>query len=142
MDERTMTRGFPWGEPAHPGIVRHYEDLIAIYRIIRAQLQQAIDRAFDHVSRDIGFVVSTTLPAVLEITDNPRQAQWALAEPLQGSLFDKSMMEAVRRPDASQWSGVPPGRHQLYLVWFDALKLIDEPDEAVGLFWPEVGFSW
>src|SRR5215216_5317334 len=22
------------------------------------------------------------------------------------------------------------------------LKLIDEPDDAVGLFWPEVGFSW
>ena len=22
------------------------------------------------------------------------------------------------------------------------LKLIDEPDDAVGLFWPDVGFSW
>ena len=34
------------------------------------------------------------------------------------------------------------------LIWNVALrvpvllKLIDEPEEAVGLFWPDVGFSW
>lgn len=123
MNERIMTRGFPWGEPAHPGIVKQFEDLIAIYKIIRTQFQEGIDRAFDRVSHDIGFVVSTTLPATLEISEDRKQAQWSVAEPLKGSLFDKAMVDAVKSPDPVPWKNVAPDTYQLYLVWYDALKL-------------------
>lgn len=122
MSERIMTRGFPWGEPAHPGIVKQYEDLIAIYRVVRDQLQEGIDRAFDRVSRDIGFVVSTTLPVTCEITEG-KPAQWTMAEPLRGSLFESAMLEALKRPSPDPWKAISAGQHQLYLVWFDALKL-------------------
>jgi hypothetical protein len=122
MSERIMTRGFPWGEPAHPGIVRQYEDLIAIYKVIRGQFQEGIDRAFDRVSRDIGFVVSTTLPVTLDIKEG-KTAQWTMAEPLKGSLFEKALVEAVQNPDPVPWKAVSAGQYKLYLVWFDALKL-------------------
>ncbi|HTS65243.1 MAG TPA: hypothetical protein VMH28_24645 [Candidatus Acidoferrales bacterium] len=123
MNERIMTRGFPWGEPAHPGIVKQYEDLIAIYKNIRAQLQETIDRAFDRVSRDVGFVVTTTIPATLEIAEGGKPAQWTMAEPIQGSLFEKAMMEVVKTPAATQWKEITAGKYQLYLIWYDALKL-------------------
>jgi hypothetical protein len=121
MNERIMTRGFPWGEPAHPGIVRQYEDLIAVYRVIRGQFQEGIDRAFDRVSRDIGFVVSTTLPFTLEIKED-KAAQWTIAEPLKESLFEKAILEALN-PDPVPWKAVSAGQYKLYLVWFDALRL-------------------
>jgi len=122
MSTNIMTRGFPWGEPAHPGIVKQFEDLIAIYKIIRGQLQDGIDRAFDRISRDIGFVVSTTLPVSLEIV-NDKAPQWAVAEPLKGSIFEKGILDAVKGPHPEPWKGVSAGKYQLYLVWFDALKL-------------------
>jgi hypothetical protein len=122
MNERIMTRGFPWGEPAHPGIVRQYEDLVAIYRAIRGQLQERIDRAFDRVSRDIGFVVSTTLPVTCEIKDG-RPVAWTMAEPLKGSLFEGALMEAVKGPIPDPWKTVAGGQYQLYLIWFNALQL-------------------
>jgi hypothetical protein len=117
-----MTRGFPWGEPAHPGIIRQYEDLLAIYAVIRGQLQEGIDRAFDRVSRDIGFVVSTTLPVTCEIAQG-KAAQWTMAEPLKGSLFETAILEALNKPSPDPWKAVSPGQYQLYLIWFDALKL-------------------
>jgi hypothetical protein len=122
MNERIMTRGFPWGEPAHPGIVKQFADLVNIYQVIRGQFQERIDRAFDQVSRDIGFVVSTTLPVTCEITDR-KTAQWTVAEPLKGSLFERAMLDAVTNPDPVPWKAVSAGQYQLYLVWFDALKL-------------------
>jgi hypothetical protein len=121
MSARIMTRGFPWGEPAHPGIVRHYEDLIAIYKVIREQLQEGIDRAFDRVSSQIGFVVSTTLPVTLEIAEGGKSVQWGMTEQLKGSLFEKEMMEAVGKTGFGK--GVSAGKYALYLVWYDALKL-------------------
>jgi hypothetical protein len=33
------------------------------------------------------------------------------------------MMEAVKSPDPVPWKGVSPGKYQLYLVWYSALKL-------------------
>lgn len=123
MDERIITRGFPWGEPAHPAIVKQYEDLVAIYRVIRKELQQAIDRAFDRVSREIGFVVTTTVPIGFEITADPTAVHWTIPDPLKGSLFGKAMVEAVSKPSPDPWKEVSPGRYQLLLIWHDALKL-------------------
>jgi len=122
MNERIMTRGFPWGEPAHPGIVRQYEDLVEIYKTIRGEYQEGIDQAFDRVSRDIGFVVSTTVPATFTVSDDRKSVQWDMAEPLKATVFHRAMME-VMKPSPDPWKNVSPGAYQLYLVWYDALKL-------------------
>jgi hypothetical protein len=123
MNERIMTRGFPWGEPAHPAIVKQYEDLVAIYRVIRKELQQGIDLAFDRVSREIGFVVTTTLSIGFEITADHSASHWTIPDQLKGSLFEKAMLEAVGRGTPDHWKEVSPGRYQLLLVWYEALKL-------------------
>ena len=54
-------------EPAHPGVIKLHDDLIDIYRVIRDRYQSAIDQAFDDVSRQIGFVIMTTLPVTLKV---------------------------------------------------------------------------
>ncbi len=123
MNERIITRGFPWGEPAHPAIVKQYEDLVAIYRVIRGELQQGIDLAFDRVSSEIGFVVTTTLPIGFEITAEHSAVHWTIPDPLKGSLFEKAMVEAVGKAGPDHWKAVSPGRYQLLLVWHEALKL-------------------
>lgn len=123
MSERIMSRGFPWGEPAHPGIIRYYDDLIASYRVIRGQFQEKIDEAFDAVSRQIGFVVTTTLPATLEIGEKGRSVQFILDASLKGSLFETRLMEVLGKPSPDPWKAVSPGSYKLYLVWYNALKL-------------------
>jgi hypothetical protein len=122
MNERIMTRGFPWGEPAHPGVVKQYEDLLAIYGVIRAQLQSKIDDAFDRVSNNIGFVVSTTIPARLEIADKGKAA-WSIGEHLKGSLFEAPLMEAMSGGVKAGDFKASAGTYNLYLIWYDALKL-------------------
>ena len=67
MDEKKAAIIRDWVEPAHPMVVRFYDDLLAIYRRIRDKFQQRIDETFDATSRTIGFLVTTTLPLTLEI---------------------------------------------------------------------------
>jgi len=122
MSERIMTRGFPWGEPAHPGIVKQFEDLVNIYKIIRAQHQDAIDNAFDQASRDIGFVVSTTIPVTADVAAG-KAPQFAVADSIKGSVFERAVTAAFKEPRAEAWAKAPAGQHQLYLIWFDALNL-------------------
>jgi hypothetical protein len=123
MTERIMSRGFPWGEPAHPGIIRYYDDLIAIYRVIRGQFQQQIDDAFDSVSRQIGFVVTTTIPVTLEVADERKAARWTMDASLKGSLFENKILGVIGDTKAETWKAVSPGSYKLYLVWYGALKL-------------------
>jgi len=122
MDEKVFARIRDWVEPAHPAVVKQFEDLVSIYRIIREKLQSHIDTAFDRASREIGFVVTTTLPVNLQISEKGAPAQWTVAESLRGSLFEKAIL-AVLEPHPDPWKGVSPGAYKLYLVWYDALKL-------------------
>jgi len=120
MDEKIMTRGFPWGEPAHPGLVKLFDDLFAIYKVIRERLQDPIDDAFDRASREIGFVVTTTIPATLTVAAKGK-GEWTLSEALKGSLFEKEILR-VLGPLPDPWK-VAAGEYKLYLLWYDALKL-------------------
>jgi hypothetical protein len=143
MTERIMSRGFPWGEPAHPGIVRYYDDLIAIYRVIRGQMQQKIDEAFDGVSRQIGFVVTTTIPVTMEVADEHKGARWTVGAALKGSLFEEKILGGMAEAKAELWKAVSPGKYNLYLVWYDALKLKLRKDwlEPVHFLATETGAS-
>ena len=66
MSENVFRNLRDWTEPAHPGVIRLYDELIQIYREMRKQ-QEEIDAAFDRVASQIGFVVTTTVPVRIEI---------------------------------------------------------------------------
>lgn len=110
-----------WKEPAHPGVIERYDDIAAIYRFIREKYQTAIDKAFDDVSRQIGFVVTTTVPIVLEIGNNGKVKNIDIAEHLKGTLFDK--VTGVMEGQDTIPGKVKAGKYNLYLFWHDALKL-------------------
>lgn len=122
MDEKTFARIRDWVEPAHPAVVRLYDDLIDIYIRIREKFQKEIDNAFDRISRQIGFVVTTTVPVVFEIGDKGVFKRMCMgAEHLKDTLFDKELSK-VFGPLPDPWK-VAAGSYNLYLIWFDALHL-------------------
>ena len=82
-------------EPAHPMVVKLYEELLAIYKVLRDSHQTAIDRAFDNASRQIGYVVTTTIPAIFEVGAKSQITGVKLgSENLKDTIFERS--SAVR----------------------------------------------
>ena len=116
-----------WVEPAHPMVVKFHDDLISIYKHIREQFQEKIDQVFDKVSRDIGFLITTTLPLTIEFAEEGRVKQIALgAENLKNTLFEKSfapLFKEMARKDPEFDKAIAPGTYNLYLLWYNALKL-------------------
>lgn len=122
MDDRVFARLRDFVEPAHPSVVRLYDDLLDIYRQVREVAQKDIDAAFDEVSRQIGYVVTATLPVTLELADQGVVKGVALgADHLKGTLFERGMLPVLKKikkvPNAS------PGTYKIYILWSDALKL-------------------
>lgn len=115
-----------WVEPAHPTLVQLHDDLVLLYTHVREQYQARVDKAFDDVSREIGYVVMTTAPVVLEITDRAKPLGLQMGAPtLKGTLYERAFREALNpqplppRPEF-KLSGTS---YNLYLVWYSALKL-------------------
>ena len=127
MAERIRFRPPP--EPAHVSLVRNYEDLVGILTHIRDKAQGEIDRAFDRVSSQIGFVVATTVPVTLEVEEGGNVKELALrGEHLQGTLFEKELLPSLTKilgeGHVPKVRGtVSKGTYDFYLLWFDALKL-------------------
>ena len=112
-----------WMEPAHPGIIKQYEDLLSIYRVIKEKYQKAIDSAFDSVSRKIGFVVTTTIPIVVEIGEKGNVANLIIGgDNLRGTLFESELQNALSKIKETPIKA-SAGKYCLYAIWFDALKL-------------------
>lgn len=112
-----------WTEPAHPGVVRLYDEMIEIYQEMRKQ-QEKIDAAFDKVASQIGFVVTTTLPVRIEVDANGTVKSAALdGEALRGTLFEKELAPFVGSLKDRKFKGVPVGTFRFYLIWYDALRL-------------------
>lgn len=125
-------------EPAHPGVIKLYDDLVNIFKIIREAYQEKIDATFDQVSRQIGFVVTTTLPITLNVTD--KEVKVALVgENLQGTLFEDAFLNVLGDLPQHVQGKVASGRYKLYLIWYDALKLKLHTDwmEPAHLHWLE-----
>jgi hypothetical protein len=124
MAERNFASLRDFVEPAHPGVVQLLDDLVVIYTVIRDQFQTQLDQAFDRVSRQIGFVVTTTLPVVFEIGEGSKRKGIKMsAEHLKDTLFDRELTEVfAKSPDPVPWK-VAPGSYQLYLLWHAALRL-------------------
>jgi hypothetical protein len=89
MDETVARRD--WQEPAHLVVVRHYDDLVAIHRVIREKFQSRIDEAFDRVSRQIGWVVAMTLPVRIIAAKGKVRSVELASEHLRGTVFEKEM---------------------------------------------------
>jgi len=108
-------------EPAHPMVVALHDSLVTIYKLIREKYQARIDAAFDEVSRQIGFVVTTTVPVEVEVGDGGKlKGATVGAESLKGTLFEK-----IANTVGSDAVGgnVAAGKYNLYLIWYPALKL-------------------
>ncbi len=122
MGEENFVRLRDWVEPAHPAVIRLYDDLISIYKRLRGTYQAEIDKTFDRVSQQIGFVVTVTIPVVFEAGEKGVIKSISIgAEHLKGTLFDKEF-SAVLKPQPDAWVSAP-GTYRLYLLWVEALKL-------------------
>jgi len=123
MSENIFRNVRDWTEPAHPGVIRLYDELIQIYQEMRKQ-QSEIDAAFDRVASQIGFVVTTTLPVRIEIDEGGIVRSAHLdGETLRGTLFEKEVGPFVAGLKGRKLGGVPAGTFRFYLIWYDALRL-------------------
>ncbi len=125
-------------EPAHPGVIKLQQDLVTIYQMIRERFQAGIDKQFDQVSRQIGFVVTTTLPVTFEMKG--REVKGGLAaENMGGTLFEQAFQPAFKEIGQAFAGQVDDGTYLLYLFWYEALKLKLHTDwlEPAHIFWME-----
>jgi hypothetical protein len=124
MEEEKLAVFGHWREPAHPGVIELHDDLVAILTLIRDKYQAAIDKAFDAVSRQIGFVVTTTLPVVVEVGGGGKISGAKMgAENLRGTIFEKGFEDVLAPLTGQQIPSVAPGAYKLHLIWLAALKL-------------------
>jgi hypothetical protein len=113
----------PPPEPAHVSIIRQYEDLVTILKLIREVAQEIIDQGFDRVSSQIGFVVTTTIPVTAEVSGQGLIKELVLrGEHLKGTLFENELLPALKEVLHTSVSA-HKGKYDFYLIWFDALKL-------------------
>lgn len=121
-----MAKFRDWVEPAHPSVVKQHEDLVNIYKFLREGVQVEIDKVFDKVSSQIGFVVATTLPVIIQIGDGGKIGKIELAaRNLQGTVFESEFAPIFKRLSGqSIGKGLSlAGSYNLALLWVDALKL-------------------
>ena len=129
-----------WVEPAHPVIVQQFDDLVNIYRAIRERSQERIDATFDAASRQIGFVVTTTLPVAVQIGAGGKIAKVAFkAKNLEGTVFEREFAPVFKEMTGQQTGKVKAGDYSLQLLWFEALKLKLKTDfmEPAHFHWME-----
>ena len=117
----------PPPEPAHSSVVRHFEDLVAILKHLR-ESQEEIDRVFDDIASQIGFVFTTTIPAIVEVEPGGKIDRVALrGEHFKGTLFEKGLLpvleERLRQLPEGRENRLHQGVYEIYVIWYDALKL-------------------
>jgi hypothetical protein len=104
-------------------VVRLHDQLREIYVYIRDRFQSEIDQAFDRVSRQIGFVVTTTVPVTLEVGPERKGIIIVEGEPFEGTLFARELIEVLAPIADAQIPSLSEGSYRLYLLWYEALKL-------------------
>ncbi len=119
---RRLMRDFM--EPAHPMLVRQFDALVALYRVIKEVGQRRLDEAFDRASQQIGFVVTTTLPATCTVTEGGKIERFELTGTnLQGTVFHREISPVLQELGKRPLAGIAAGAYPLLLVWHEALKL-------------------
>jgi len=116
-------RPTPWVEPPHPSVIRLYEDLIQVYRSMKEN-QRQIDRVFDRVASQIGFVVTTTLPVRAEVESKGTvRSLEPDGEAIRKTLFGTEFTPFLAELKGQVLQDVSPGTYRFYLIWYDALLL-------------------
>ncbi len=125
MENRTLESMHYWVEPAHPMVIKLYEDLVTIYRFIKDNYQKEIDAAFDRASQQIGFVVTTTVPVMLEIGEGGVIKSLIMgSECLKGTALEKELLmvfDLNKKTDSKV--NVSSGVYNLALFWYEAVNL-------------------
>lgn len=124
----------PWREPAHPSVVRLFEGLVQVYRSMKEN-QRKIDDLFDSASSKIGFVVTTTLPAHIEVEDKGKLRAFEFkGEAVKGTLFAEEFGPFLKEYKGRALQNVLPGAYDFYLIWSNALllKILHDPHERVA----------
>jgi hypothetical protein len=125
MAQNVSRRPIWWSEPAHPGIVQQLADVVTLYRAIREKVQTQIDKAFDEVSRQIGFVVATTLPVAITVDEKSKVTAVAVGgEQHKGTLFERELSKAFAPLIGQNVAGASAGTYHLYAIWQAALSLV------------------
>ena len=121
-----MAQNIPlwWHEPAHPGVIQQLSDVVSVYRAIREKVQPQIDKAFDEASRQIGFVVATTLPVAVTVDDKGKVTAVTIGGQFKGTLFERELAKAFTPLIGQNVAGVSPGTYNLYAIWQAALSLV------------------
>ncbi|HTY20801.1 MAG TPA: hypothetical protein VMC44_04120 [Geobacteraceae bacterium] len=113
-----------WVEPAHPVLVQRFEDLVAIYTLLKDSLQNKVDTVFDRVSKQIGFVVTTTLPVTIQIAGGGKIEKIEFtSKNLNGTLFEQEFTSLFKELTGKSAGKVGAGNYRLFLLWNEALKL-------------------
>lgn len=113
-----------WVEPAHPVLVQRYDDFIEIYRFLRDTFQERIDTIFDKVSKQVGFVVTTTLPVTMQIAGDGKIEKIGFTSVnLQGTLFGNEFAPIFKEIAGKKGIKASAGSYPLFLLWHEALKL-------------------
>ena len=134
-------RPTPWVEPPHPSAIHLYQDLIQVYRSMKEN-QREIDQVFDRVASQIGFVVTTTLPVLMEVESNGSVRSFEPAsEAVRNTLFEAEFKPFLEELKGRGFQDVSPGKYRFYLIWLDALlyKLAIEANEPPHAFASLIG---
>ncbi|MCE8427839.1 MAG: hypothetical protein J5U19_05545 [Candidatus Methanoperedens sp.] len=124
MEDKRIVNTSHWKEPAHPTAIKFHDDLVSIYTHIREKYQQEIDNAFDRISRQIGFVVTTSVPVMLKVEEEGTIKSFTLGmKNLKDTIFEKELSTALEPMLSNPMPGVSSGNYNIYLLWFEALKL-------------------
>jgi hypothetical protein len=125
MENKTLENMRYCVEPAHPMVIKLYSDLVTIYKFVKDNYQKEIDEAFDRASQQIGFVVTTTVPVILEVGEGGAMKSLSMgSESLKNTPFDKEITAVFDLKKKGEHKLiVSPGVYNLALFWYDAVKL-------------------
>jgi len=124
MAQNVFRRPIWWSEPAHPGIVQQLADVVALYTAIREKVQPQIDKAFDEASRQIGFVVATTIPVSITVDEKHRVTAVTVGDQHKGTLFERELTKAFTPLIGQTAAGASAGTYSIYALWQNALALV------------------
>lgn len=125
MEKGKITNFRDWVEPAHPAVHVFQNILKILYTRIRDKYQDIIDNSFDQASRQIGFVVATTLPVLVTVSAMGKIKRLSFgAEYLKETVFEKEFSSVFKSiSSGDEFPIKQAGEYRLYFLWFKALKL-------------------
>jgi hypothetical protein len=110
-------------EPPH--FVKNFGDIVRFYEIVKEKYQKDIDNAFDSVSEQIGFVVTTMLPVSVVIGRGGKITSMELAEDsLKTSMFNTALKDVLSSISKNEAGFTKMGTYNLIIFWNAGLQAL------------------